>query len=107
MFISPMLLEQADKSFSDGRYVFEPKIDGPPPDLITKKRGDVTLFKTQQRCNSKILGIDNGWLDGELAVMNPDIEIPDVELTIQRSQSKRSQQPISYVVFDILHDDEA
>ncbi|MFC8689468.1 hypothetical protein [Brevibacillus porteri] len=23
-----MLLEQADKPFSDGRYVFEPKIDG-------------------------------------------------------------------------------
>ncbi|MFG0235405.1 hypothetical protein [Brevibacillus porteri] len=28
MFISPMLLEQVDKPFSDGRYVFELKIDG-------------------------------------------------------------------------------
>ncbi|MBY0088415.1 RNA ligase family protein [Brevibacillus brevis] len=105
-FIYPMLLEQADKPFSDGRYVFEPKIDGHR--LILSRKNGVTRLYT--RHNNDVTDkypelITDGpdiVLDGELAVMDPDTGIPDFELTMKRFQSKRSQLPISYVVFDVL-----
>ncbi|MCC8435502.1 ATP-dependent DNA ligase [Brevibacillus sp. M2.1A] len=108
-FIYPMLLEQADKPFSDGRYVFEPKIDGHR--LILSRRNGQTRLYT--RHNNDVTSkypelITDGpdiILDGELVVMDPDTGIPDFELTMQRFHSKRSRLPISYVVFDILHYD--
>ncbi|MGF9907245.1 ATP-dependent DNA ligase [Brevibacillus porteri] len=101
-----MLLEQADKPFSDGRYIYEPKIDGHR--LSLSRRNDETRLYT--RHNNDVTAkypelITDGpdiVLDGELAVMDPDTGIPNFELTMQRFQSKRSRLPISYVVFDTL-----
>ena len=110
-FIYPMLLEQADKPFSDGRYVFEPKIDGHRL-ILSRSNGQTRLYT---RHNNDVTSkypelITDGpdmILDGELAVIDPDTGIPDFELTMARFQSKRSRLPISYVVFDILHYDGA
>ncbi|MFF0829011.1 ATP-dependent DNA ligase [Brevibacillus sp. NPDC003359] len=110
-FIYPMLLDQADKPFSDGRYVFEPKIDGHRL-ILSRRNGETRLYT---RHNNDVTAkypelITDGpdiVLDGELAVMDPDTGIPDFELAMQRFQSKRSRLPISYVVFDILHYDGA
>ncbi|TQK45786.1 DNA ligase-1 [Brevibacillus sp. AG162] len=110
MFIFPMLLEQADKPFSDGRYIFEPKIDGHR--LILSRSNGETRLNT--RHNNDVTakdpelitgGTDMILEDGELAVMDPDTGIPDFELTMQRFQSNRLRLPISHVVFDILHYD--
>nr|WP_241970868.1 hypothetical protein [Brevibacillus sp. Leaf182] len=38
-----MLLEQADKLFSDGRYVFEPKIDGRRL-ILSRRNGETRLY---------------------------------------------------------------
>lgn len=108
-YISPMLLEQIDKPFSDGRYVFEPKIDGHRLEL-SRSNGKTRLFT---RHNNDVTSkypelVTDGpdiILDGELAVMDPDSGIPDFELTMSRFQSKKSRLPISYVVFDILQYD--
>ncbi|MGG1658847.1 ATP-dependent DNA ligase [Brevibacillus sp. NRS-1366] len=110
-FMSPMLLEQVDKPFSDGRYIFEPKIDGHRLEfsrrngftrLYTRHNNDVTA-----KYPELITEGPNIVLDGELVVMDPDTGIPDFELTMSRFQSKKSRLPISYVVFDILHYDGA
>lgn len=106
-----MLLEQVDAPFSDGRYVFEPKIDGHR--LILSRSNGVTRLYT--RHNNDVTAkypelIADGpdiVLDGELAVMDPDTGIPDFELTMARFQSKRSRLLVSYVVFDILRYDGA
>ncbi|MED4581901.1 ATP-dependent DNA ligase [Brevibacillus choshinensis] len=111
MFISPMLLEQVDKPFSDGRYVFEPKIDGHR--LILSRGNGVTRLYT--RHNNDVTPkypelISDGpdiVLDGELAVFDPETGVPDFEMTMARFQSKCSRLPISYVVFDILRYDGA
>lgn len=110
-FISPMLLEQVDKPFSDGRYIFEPKIDGHR--LILSRSNGVTRLYT--RHNNDVTAkypelVTDGpdiILDGEIAVFNPETGIPDFELTMTRFQSKNSQLPISYVVFDILKYEDA
>lgn len=108
-FISPMLLEQVDKPFSDGRYIFEPKIDGHR--LILSRSNGVTRLYTRHNNDVTVKYpelIGDGpdiILDGELAVIDPDTGIPDFELTMARFQSKRSRLPTSYVVFDILRYD--
>ncbi|MED1792856.1 ATP-dependent DNA ligase [Brevibacillus nitrificans] len=110
-FISPMLLEQVDKPFSDGSYIFEPKIDGHRL-ILSRTRGETKLYT---RHNNDVTVkypelVTDGpdiVLDGELAVFDPETGIPDFELTMSRFQSKRSQLPISYVVFDILRHDGA
>ncbi|WP_301171003.1 ATP-dependent DNA ligase [Brevibacillus nitrificans] len=104
-----MLLEQVDKPFSDGRYIFEPKIDGHRL-ILSRSHGETKLYT---RHNNDVTSkypelIINGpdiVLDGELTVIDPGTGIPDFELTITRFQSKRSRLPISYVVFDILRYD--
>ncbi|WP_289142439.1 RNA ligase family protein [uncultured Brevibacillus sp.] len=110
-FISPMLLEQIEKPFSDGRYVFEPKIDGHRLEL-SRRNGTTRLFT---RHNNDVTSkypelVTDGpdiILDGELVVMDPETGLPDFELTMSRFQSKKSRLPISYVVFDLLHYDGA
>lgn len=110
-FIPPMLLDQVDAPFSDGRYIFEPKIDGHR--LILSRSNGVTRLYT--RHNNDVTAkypelISDGpdmVLDGEIAVTDPDTGIPDFELTMQRFQSKKSRLPVSYVVFDILRYDGA
>ncbi|MEJ8548136.1 RNA ligase family protein [Brevibacillus borstelensis] len=104
-----MLLEQTDKPFSDGRYIFEPKIDGHR--LILSRRGGVTKLYTRhnndvtEKYPELITDGPDITLDGELVVMDPDTGIPDFELTMARFQSKKSLLQVSYVVFDILHFD--
>lgn len=110
-FISPMLLEQADKPFSDGRYIFEPKIDGHRL-ILSRSDGETRLFT---RHNNDVTAkypelITDGpdiILDGELAVFDPDTGIPDFERTMTRFKSKKLCLPVSYVVFDILRYDGA
>jgi len=110
-FISPMLLEQVDTPFSDGRCIYEPKIDGHRLEL-SRSNGKTRLFT---RHNNDVTAkypelITDGpdmILDGELAVIDPVTGIPDFELTMSRFQSKKSRLPISYVVFDILRYDDA
>lgn len=110
-FISPMLLEQIDNPFSDGRYIFEPKIDGHR--MILSRCNGVTRLYT--RHNNDVTSkypelISDGpdiVLDGELAAFDPETGIPDFELTMERFQSRRSRLSVSYVVFDILRYDGA
>lgn len=108
-FISPMLLEQVDSPFSDGQYIFEPKIDGHR--LILSRSNGVTRLYTRHHNDvtakypELIADGPDIVLDGEIAVMDPDTGIPDFELTMQRFQSKKSRLPVSYVVFDILRYD--
>lgn len=75
-FISPMLLEQAESPFSDGRYVFEPKIDGHRL-LLSRSNGGTRLYTRHNNDVTSIYPelISNGpdiVLDGEIAVMDPD-----------------------------------
>lgn len=101
-----MLLEQADKPFSDSRFIFEPKIDGHR--LILSRSNGVTRLYT--RHNNDVTNkypelIKEGpdiMLDGELVVIDPNTGLPDLDLTMSRFQSSNSQLPISYVIFDIL-----
>lgn len=99
-----MLLEQTDKPFSDGRYIFEPKIDGHR--LILSRRGGVTKLYTRHgndvtaKYPELITAGPDIILDGELAVMDPDTGVPDFELTMSRFHGRKL--PIVYVVFDIL-----
>lgn len=101
-----MLLEQVDIPFSDGGYIFEPKIDGHrlilsrcngATHLYTRHNNDVTVKYPELVVDGQDIV-----LDGELAVIDPETGIPDFELTMSRFQSRRSRLPISYVVFDIL-----
>lgn len=108
-FISPMLLEHTDKPFSDGRYIFEPKIDGHRL-LLSRKNGVTRLYTRHHndvtaKYPELITDGPDIVLDGEIAVMDPDTGIPDFELTMQRFQAKKSRLPVSYVVFDILRYD--
>ncbi|WP_334312687.1 ATP-dependent DNA ligase [Brevibacillus sp. AG] len=110
-FIYPMLLEQLDQPFSDGRYIYEPKIDGHRL-ILMRSNGKTQLYtrhnnEVTDRYPELITDGPDIVLDGELVVIDPDTGIPDFELTMQRFQSKRSRLPISYVVFDILHYDGA
>jgi len=111
MFIAPMLLEQIDAPFSDGRYLFEPKLDGHR--LILSRSNGVTKLYTRHgndvTAKYPELHVDGPdmVLDGELVVLDPETGAPDFELTMQRFQSKNSRLPISYVVFDILRYDGA
>ncbi|HZG82119.1 MAG TPA: ATP-dependent DNA ligase [Brevibacillus sp.] len=106
-----MLLEQVDSPFSDGRYIFEPKIDGHR--LILSRSNGVTRLYTRHhndvtaKYTELVFDGPDIVLDGELAVMDPDTGIPDFELTMQRFQSKKSRLPVSYVVFDIIRYDGA
>jgi len=87
-FISPMLLEQVDTPFSDGRCIYEPKIDGHRLEL-SRSNGKTRLFT---RHNNDVTAkypelITDGpdmILDGELAVIDPVTGIPDFELTMSR-----------------------
>lgn len=110
-FIYPMLLEQVDKPFSDGRYIFEPKIDGHR--LILSRKNGITKLYTRHNNDvtakypELLMDGPDIVLDGELTVLDPETGIPDFELTMTRFQSNKSRLPVSYVVFDILHFDGA
>ncbi len=82
-FIYPMLLEQIEKPFSDGRYVFEPKIDGHRLEL-TRSKGKTHLFTRHNndvttKYPELVTDSPDIILDGELAEMDPDTGIPDFE----------------------------
>lgn len=101
-FIYPMLLEQADKPFSDGRYVFEPKIDGHRL-ILSRSNGQTPFIQDNNDVSAKypelVMDGPDMVLDGELAVFDPNTGVPDFELTMSRFQSSKSRLPISYVVF--------
>lgn len=114
MFISPMLLHQSSKPFTDEKYLTELKLDGIRLILHKRLNGKVRLYTrhnnevTARFPELKAVDLPPGTtLDGELIATEDDGK-PDFELVMQRFMSTKSSIPVSYVVFDILeHQGEA
>ncbi|MBN2984947.1 MULTISPECIES: hypothetical protein [Cohnella] len=118
MFIPPMPLEPCERPFDDDRYLFEPKIDGRRlilsmenrmVKLYTRNRFDVT----RQYPELHFVPIDDGTdtvLDGEVASINPDTGMVELEEIVKRLRMKKPMsireasvgRPVRYFVFDIL-----
>jgi len=118
VFLSPMLLMQADVPFDDDRYIYEPKIDGHrlihslengKSALYTRSNQDITKQYPELHC---VPVIDNSdiVLDGEVACIDPDSGAIDHDLVMERYRMKKwlsiregvVRQPVHYFVFDIL-----
>jgi DNA ligase-1 len=114
-FLSPMLLETADRVSSDVNYIFEFKADGHR--LILSKEKDIKLFTrnnnliTDRYPELHNIPIDGDCiLDGELVVHNPDTGLPCFELTMKRFKTTKEdkirhsakQLPVVFMVFDII-----
>jgi DNA ligase-1 len=116
MYIAPMLLNSREKPFSDQAYLFEPKIDGHR--LLLSKSGEETRLFTEDHneCTSQYPEL---WdvpiegdvvLDGEVCYRDPesgqfqfDMVKERLQLTNKtKIQAFRNQNPVSYVVWDIL-----
>ncbi|WNC12274.1 RNA ligase family protein [Brevibacillus brevis] len=118
MFLEPMLLEQQETPFDDGRFIYEPKIDGHR--LILSKMGRATTLYTRHHneCSAQypelhILPINQDViLDGEVYCIDQNDQI-DFELMMSRFHTKGTsriaaaakRQPVGLMVFDILHYD--
>lgn len=108
MYITPMLLHQSSKPFTDDKYLTELKLDGIRLILHKGMNGKVRLYTrhnnevTARFPELKDVDLPAGTtLDGELIATGDDGK-PDFELVMQRFMSTKSSIPISYVVFDIL-----
>ncbi|KRE35636.1 ATP-dependent DNA ligase [Paenibacillus sp. Soil522] len=118
MFIEPMLLEKREAPFDDGRYVFEPKIDGHRL-ILSFIDGQVRLYTrhktevTQQYPELHHVPVEPGChviLDGEVASMDDSGWI-DFEAIMERFKLKKTAKireatvtkPVHYYVFDVLH----
>ncbi|MEH7549862.1 ATP-dependent DNA ligase [Neobacillus vireti] len=108
MFISPMLLHKSDHPFDDDNYITELKLDGFRT-IWTKFNDKVRIYT---RHNNEItsrfpelinIPIPNGTvLDGEIIVTD-NLGRPDFEATMERFLSTKSNNKISYSVFDIIY----
>lgn len=118
MFINPMLLETAYQPFSNDKYIFEPKIDGHR--LINSQITSKTKLYTRHRieCLRQYPELLEGSfdkdivLDSEVACVDPESERVDFKLVMKRFLARKEDKinlltgtlPVTYVVFDILHD---
>ncbi|PAF38818.1 hypothetical protein CHH58_05180 [Terribacillus saccharophilus] len=108
MYISPMLLHNADEAFSDGEYLSELKYDGIRLTL-SKWDGVVKLYT---RHNNEVtsrfkelldIDIPDGTvLDGEIIVPGEE-DKPDFEAMMARFLSSKTDYHVQYCVFDILY----
>ncbi|MED1645580.1 RNA ligase family protein [Brevibacillus agri] len=116
MFLEPMLLRQRDEPFDDGRFIYEPKIDGHRL-ILSKINGKTTLHtRHHNECTAQYpelcdLPIDHDViLDGEVYCIDADGQI-NFELIMSRFQTKGPDRiaaatkrlPVGLMVFDILH----
>lgn len=108
MFISPMLLQKTDQPFESSDYITELKLDGIRLIYTVDLSGKVRLYtRHNNEVTSKfpeLLSLDippGTTLDGELIVTDTNGK-PDFESMMSRFQSRRSNTPVSFVVFDIL-----
>lgn len=108
----PMLLETADKPFSDGSYIFEAKMDGLRL-IATRINGIVQLWTrhgldlTNRYPDLLDIPVEGGVvLDCELIVLNDHAQ-DDFELCMRRfhtsNKQKQLQKPAFAIVFDVLY----
>ena len=118
----PMMATSADRSFSDPKWMFEPKLDGFRA-LVLKRGGDVkVLSRTGNDMTDRLPGLveeisqlqpDELVLDGELVATGenglPDFTLLQQTMGMHRlpgvSESTLETGPVSYYPFDILHAD--
>jgi DNA ligase-1 len=118
MFLPAMLPEVAEQPFDDGRYVFEPKIDGQrmilsmengKVRLYTKKQADVThqypeLHRVPVQDGSDLV------LDGEAACIHPETGTADFGAIQERAMLRKPmsimegavRRPVTFFAFDVL-----
>ncbi|MCY8102343.1 MULTISPECIES: RNA ligase family protein [Bacillus] len=107
MFLSPMLLESVKEPFNSEEYITETKFDGIRL-LVSKYNGLIRLYtRHNNEVTAKfpeLLTIDipdDTILDGELIV--PGLTgAGDFEAVMERFQSRKSNHPIVFCLFDIL-----
>ncbi|WP_169091458.1 RNA ligase family protein [Paenibacillus sp. PL91] len=118
MFIEPMLLEKRESPFDDGRYIFEPKIDGHRL-ILSFIDGQVHLYTrhktevTQQYPELHHVPVEPGChviLDGEVARMDDSgwINFEEVMERFKLTKAVKIRdaaltKPVHYYVFDVLY----
>ena len=82
-------------------YRIVARIDGDDVRLFTRNGNDWTAKLKTLRDEIRALGLDSGWLDGEIVVMN-DRGIPDFQ-ALQGAFDNSKTKDIVYFVFDVPH----
>lgn len=116
LFIEPMLLHTAPKSFSHSDYIFEPKIDGHRL-IYSQQSGIVRLYTRHNNdCTRQYPELQLPFdvdivLDGEVACVDPQTGVSDFEAVMSRFQARRADKiqqltatlPAFFAIFDVLH----
>lgn len=114
-FVPPMLLEKRVEPFDDPRYIYEPKIDGHRL-LLAHENGSMRLYtRHENECTRQYPELhavptnDDVILDGEVCRIGREGTI-DFEAVMERFRMTKApriksaaiNEPVHYVVFDIL-----
>jgi bifunctional non-homologous end joining protein LigD len=106
--LAPQLATLASAVPSRGEWIYEIKFDGyriltrfknGVPALITRRGHDWSSKMPELVAELQTLGIDSGWLDGEIVVLNED-GIPDFN-ALQNSLDQSISSNIVYFLFDV------
>lgn len=117
--IQPMLLKEQEKPFDDPNYLFEVKFDGMRAIIyvsnteitIKSRNGKVLNDMFPELLELKKIVKNNCIFDGEIIVMNnnvPDFSKLQERISLknpQRIMSVSKEQPVTFIVFDILYKD--
>ena len=116
----PMLATLAAKPFSNGEWLFEPKLDGvraiaslDQGRVVLRSRMDNVVTDQYPEVAAAVAALPSGQLvlDGEIVALN-DRGLPDFELLQQRmhlsggrAKGPQAQAPVVYYIFDLLYAD--
>jgi bifunctional non-homologous end joining protein LigD len=106
--LAPQLATLAAGVPSRGEWLYEIKFDGyriltrfdnGKPALLTRRGHDWSSKMPQLVRELKTIGIQSGWLDGEIVVLN-DAGVPDFN-ALQNSLDQRTSSDLVYFLFDV------
>ncbi|GKS12867.1 hypothetical protein YDYSY3_38670 [Paenibacillus chitinolyticus] len=113
MIIDPMLLDETEAPFESENHIAELKIDGiralinrqQKIQLYSRHRNEITSRFNEIAEAANDATAPGTWLDGELAVCDPETGKPDFEATHRRFNSTKNKvhtPGLCFVAFDVL-----